>query len=350
MRNALAQPEPALAETASRLLEQVRLGDALRVTPLSGGLNNRVYHVCAARGDALLKAYFQHPGDPRDRFAAEWAFATHAWRAGLRCIPEPLACLADRKAALFQFINGRAVQPGDVSPNLVDQSMQFVEQLNSPHSRSNAAALPDAVEACFSVGGHLELVDRRIARLLTIEPTDDVASQAVRFVRERLGPTWDRTRSAIEQRVAVAGIALDETLPDAHRCLSPSDFGFHNAILTAGDRLVFHDFEYAGWDDPTKLLGDFFHQPRVPAPRDAYGETERRMISCLLLPEAMRIRIRFLLPAYGVKWCCILLNEFLPVDRSRRRFATGLDQPDRRAAQLDKARRCLRNLDWSEKL
>lgn len=48
-------------------------------------------------------------------------------------------------------------------------------------------------------------------------------------------------------------------------------------------------------------------------------------------------RARFLLDAYRVKWCCIMLNNLLP-SRARRKFA-GLE--DRTAHQLAKARSAL---------
>jgi thiamine kinase-like enzyme len=42
--------------------------------------------------------------------------------------------------------------------------------------------------------------------------------------------------------------------------VSPSDLGFHN-ILKYKKKLYFYDFEYAGLDDPIKLICDFFWHP-----------------------------------------------------------------------------------------
>ena len=42
--------------------------------------------------------------------------------------------------------------------------------------------------------------------------------------------------------------------------LSPSDFGFHN-VIKKNKKLFFFDFEYAGMDDPVKLISDFICQP-----------------------------------------------------------------------------------------
>ncbi len=40
--------------------------------------------------------------------------------------------------------------------------------------------------------------------------------------------------------------------------VSPSDFGFHNALLDDGGAISFLDFEYSGRDDPAKLDLRFF--------------------------------------------------------------------------------------------
>jgi hypothetical protein len=46
-----------------------------------------------------------------------------------------------------------------------------------------------------------------------------------------------------------------------------------------------------------------------------------------------------LLPVYQVKWCCILLNDFVRADHARRQFALGPSaDPERKRTQLDRAR------------
>jgi hypothetical protein len=55
-----------------------------------------------------------------------------------------------------------------------------------------------------------------------------------------------------------------------------------------------------------------------------------------------RQRVDLLLPVYRLKWCCILLNDFLPEGGERRRFAGRQGDPvQRKAEQLEKARRVM---------
>jgi len=45
------------------------------------------------------------------------------------------------------------------------------------------------------------------------------------------------------------------------------------------------------------------------------------------------------MPVYGIKWCCILLNEFLPAAAARRAFSVGkIKSTARKVRQLQKSR------------
>jgi hypothetical protein len=56
-------------------------------------------------------------------------------------------------------------------------------------------------------------------------------------------------------------------------------------------------------------------------------------------------RLATLWPLFGLRWCLILLNEFLPERWFRRAYAdAGLDHATTRARQLDKAEGMLRRV------
>ena len=122
------------------------------------------------------------------------------------------------------------------------------------------------------------------------------------------------------------------------RLLSPSDFGFHNAILEKNNTLRFIDFEYAGWDDPAKLVCDFFCQPEVPVPLTYFEAVTHFIAGKASNPPDLWSRIDLLFPVYHLKWCTIILNDFLPVGNARRRFARQPNVTDRKIKQLEKVR------------
>jgi Ser/Thr protein kinase RdoA (MazF antagonist) len=306
-------------------------------TPIGGTGNNAVFRLEAAGQRYVLKRYFQHPGDPRDRFATERAFATFLWKAGLRWTPEPLRWDAERRLGLFEHIPGS--RPERATPELIDSALHFFLEANAHRTGEAAGSLPLASEACFSIAEHLDRVARRVERLRQIPVDTEIAAHAAALVARELTPAWQsilsRARGSVE-----SSAPADQPLAPSERCLSPSDFGFHNALVTPDGRVRFLDFEYAGWDDPAKTVCDFFCQPAVPVPLAHLDEFRSRLAA--FDGPALRRRVSTLLPVYRIKWCCIMLNEFQPVGESRRAFAQpGADRSSRQRAQLAKVRRLL---------
>jgi hypothetical protein len=346
---------------AARFLEQMGFPDA-PLGRLIGGANNRVYQVQGETGLAVLKVYFQHPADPRNRFDAERRFYALLQQREIHAAPAALAWDESERLALFEWINGR--KPAAATSELVQQALRFVEQLNSARARlietaersarsssggqfaepsepSVSDPIPNASEACFSIVEHWQTVDRRILRLDQIQPETDLDREAARFAREELAPYWGELKE--EQRRTCRGLrSFERPLPNSARCLSPSDFGFHNCLVDLDGTARFFDFEYAGWDDPAKLICDFFCQPRAPVPMDHWGTMADVFRQAAWTDAELSERALWLLPVYRVKWCCIMLNSFVPGDRERRNFAQGPDALETtKAVQLEKARAAL---------
>jgi hypothetical protein len=324
------------------LAAAARVGPATAVLPLAGGANNRVYRLDTVTGPVLLKSYFRHPDDPRDRLGAEWAFLRFAAAANVRCVPRPLAVDPSAGLALYEFVPGESMHGTTASGADVDAALAFYRALHAAKNRVEAGDLPRASESCFSLDDHLATVARRVERLraIPVGGVTDVAAAA--FVDTELAPAWRAVLNRARAAAAACGLYLDRPLDPADRCVSPSDFGFHNALRETTGRLRFIDFEYAGWDDPAKLVCDFFCQPAVPAPATAFDRFAAGVGAGFAEPLTFQARAALLLPVYRVKWVCIMLNEFLPVGGSRRAFSRSAAEHDaRKAAQLDKARAAL---------
>ncbi len=331
-----------LLPRAAHLLAAAGFRGDFSIHPLPGAANNRVFRVEMNGSKILLKAYFRHPGDPRDRLRSEFAFSRFAWENGLRCLPQPLACDPENRLGLFEFVEGRRLLPHEINEGAVRQALTFFVDLNCYKRLPTAEALPQASEACFSIAEHLGCVECRLRALRSSERVSAVDREAGGFIESELCRVWSDVEDSVRRRAGQLDLDLDVRIPDHERCLSPSDFGFHNAILAPNGQLRFIDFEYAGWDDPAKMVCDFFCQPALPVPPDYYGEVVDAVVLDLSAQEIQRQRVAFLLPLYRVKWCCILLNEFVSVNRERRRFSQGGSDPEeRKAGQLEKARAVL---------
>ena len=320
----------------------------MTLTRLPGGANNRVYRVSGTQPPALLKAYFRGPGDSRDRLGAEFGFLRFASDRGITGIPRAFACDPAAGVGLYEFVGGRLVRAQDVGEPEVRRAAAFVEDVNRGRHEPAARRLPTASEACFALREHLECVERRVDRLTGVSGATPLERRAKELVEDALVPTWRSVRATAEARSASLGVSLDALLPSERRCISPSDFGFHNALVSAGGELTFLDFEYAGWDDPAKLICDFFCQVAVPVGGEHLPAFAQRVIAAVGGDESDLARAELLLPVYRVKWCCIQLNDFTAAGRERRRFALGeADDSERQSNQLDDAALALRSLSMA---
>lgn len=344
-----------LFELTTSLLDQLRAGPPTTIQSLTGGRNNRTYLVRSkspATGEEakwLLKHYFQDAGNGRDRAGTEWDWATFCWNRGVDWGPRPFARDASWHASLFEFLDGRRLTPEELTEADVTQAATFVIDVNQHRSHPTAALIGNAAEACFSLDEHLACVDRRIQRLTALPATDELEHSLHRFLNASLIPAWRGITDKLRSRVATE--VLSATLPQKGRCLSPSDFGFHNALKDDDGRLRFFDFEYAGWDDPAKLICDFFWQQQVPVPRELLPLLTRHFEhlddTATVGGLPLDSRVDYLFPVYGIKWCCLVLNEFLTEDRRRREFSQATPMAEtRRAEQLEHAKQLLRSVSF----
>jgi Phosphotransferase enzyme family len=289
----------------SALLHDIGAAPALKVVRLQGGTNNLVYRVETLDGTFCCKAYGADPPG-RDRFACETAFVRFAAANAIRAIPELLAADAETRCALFNFVEGQKVDQSAIDAHLVEQALAFCIALDSARNDPAARALPNASDCCLSLDEHLQSVDRRLARLSAAEN---------RAVRDLVGMVREQTFPALERRLREfsvrSGEAMDRLLTASERAISASDFGFHNALVDAARRLTFLDFEYAGWDDPAKMIADFFAQADLPVPLQFLDPFLARFAGVTADGAMIAARCRAILPLHRVKWALILLNGFL---------------------------------------
>ncbi len=316
-----------LDETQARALARRLLKDAgwsgeFSLEPMAGGRNNRVFQLRQPSGRlALLKCYFHHAKDTRDRLAQEFAFLRYARSLGCAYVAEPYAADPASHAGLMEYIVGDRPALSEVDAGHIDHAIRFFREMNARNDSNAARRLPRASEACFSIDEHVATTRGRVERLSGLVVEDDVDREAARFVREELEPVWGE----IQDRIAHAGVDRVKVLPGGERCLSASDFGFHNSLRAAGGRLRFVDFEYAGWDDPAKLINDFANQPDMLLDTTLSDQFKLALIADHAAGELLERRVELLRPVYQLKWSCICLNEFLGVGRTRGNFS-GFEQ------------------------
>ncbi|GAB2861187.1 aminoglycoside phosphotransferase family protein [Pseudoduganella ginsengisoli] len=313
--------------------------EPLQAVALRAGRNSEVLRITDHRGNStILKQYFSHQADTRDRLGTEYGFLDFCSRHGVTAVPRTLGMDKALNCALYALLPGQ--RPVELTDDHMAQAAAFIASLNTLRDAEGADRLPFASDACTAVQTHLDLAQRRIDGLLACAPANGSSVSAIErdahaFVRNTLAPAWERRDAAARAALAAEG-DLSAPLPRTALILSPSDFGFHNT-LQHDDRLAFVDFEYAGWDDPAKLICDFQCQPEVPVSA-AHGTLFQRTVLAALRDDgAIARRIAAVLPLHRIKWCGILLNELRAQDRQRRLHA-GIAADGLLEIQLAKAR------------
>jgi hypothetical protein len=314
---------------------------------IGGGGNSRVWRVdCADGARFAAKCYLRLPGDERERMKVEFGSLEFLWRSGVRSIPEPIAADPAHECGLFEFVDGTKPAPGDVSAADIDAAVGFLGRLAELAAAPGAHDLPDASASCFSAAAIARDIERRIARLEAL-PAGGAGGLALHaYLDEELRPAADGLLAWSRARLAAAGVSFDEEIVRAERTLSPSDFGFHNAIRRPTGEIVFIDFEYFGWDDPAKMIADFLLHPGTDLPHDLGRRFVRGILDRFGGQARLPDRVEGIYPLIGLTWCLIMLNEFLPDQWLRREFAMvkSRDRTARQGEQLSKSRRMLQRM------
>jgi Phosphotransferase enzyme family len=325
-------PNPSIAVPDSALhivpICEEQLGSLPASPPerLGAGRNSRVFRVALEDKRVVLFKFYRHDaGDIRDRLATEFNAVRFMWENGVRAIPCAIANDRTRFCAIYEYIDGEP--PAAVAEADVDALVDFLSSLQPLRGKAAGSAIGVASEASFSLAAVEQHVQARADRLRDQAAETPALRQ---WFDESFDPLWSDVATWYRSEAALAGRPVDLEIEADRRTLSPSDFGFHNAIRRQDGSLAFVDFEYFGWDDPAKTVVDFLLHPGMTLPETLTKRFAERFLRAFAFVPGLADRARLVYPLFGLKWCLILLNDFLP---DRETTATW----DVRTAQLRRA-------------
>ena len=190
-------------------------------------------------------------------------------------------------------------------------------------------SFPRASAACFS---GLEIESQLKKRLRKLHEQGEMKGDVKSYIYNELKPfiaemiIWSKERwNEFDD--------FERVLTQEDLTLSPSDFGFHNALEKDSGEIIFHDFEYFGWDDPVKLIVDFSLHPAMNLDEKLLRKWFRgtfKIYGKKLLPKLLAAW-----PLYALCWVLICLNEFLP-DVWRRRILADPSKLNEKELVLEK--------------
>jgi hypothetical protein len=237
------------------------LGPNSVITKLRGGINNQVYASSNAGHSFVIKGYPANSLSKHDRMKAEIDFLRLSQRLAPNYVPKLIAQDAVRRSIVLEHIDGVPYNEGEkLTETDVNHAITFIHALNQKNSMAEDFELQQAADGFMRITEHIDDVQNRIDVLQTNHLPKQCISLAIEIL-DKLKSHWLIVKEKTEQTLVRGEIT--DILEESCQCISPSDFGFHNAIKTPTG-VKFIDFEFAGRDDAAKTISDFFLQPRIP--------------------------------------------------------------------------------------
>lgn len=327
-----------IIEIAKKLLKKAGIKtDKITSYSIDQVGNNRIHRISCNEKNFALKFYYSSSEEKNNRLISECNFLKFANHCVSHNVPKIYAVDNDTSSALYEYIDGKKIlESKEITTNHIINAADFINKLNQ--NKVYAKGLKNASDACFTIKDHLSIIDNRLKEFKDLFLEDTKFSE----IKEILNSKWHTVKNETHKKIRFYNLSLDEPLEIKKRIISPSDFGFHNILIKKDGTMVFFDFEYSGWDDPAKLVCDFFNQVAVPVSSIHYELFINNAFLNLKLNEYDKMRIETLLMVYKIKWCCIILNVFSLKNVNRRLFSNqNLNLINHRDNQLTKAKKLL---------
>ena len=95
---------------------------------IRAGRNSEVSRLSNGDGQWIIKYYYQHGSDKRDRLGTEFGFLTFLKNAGVPGVSQPLAIDRVSHRALYSFLPGK--RPVAITPAHIVQAANFIKYVN----------------------------------------------------------------------------------------------------------------------------------------------------------------------------------------------------------------------------
>lgn len=285
-----------------------------------GGGNNRIYHVVMKNSRQLAIKDYRGSDDAITRVTGEWDALSLLGNKLPAQVPLPISRNHAGTQALYSWIDGTPIT--HIEDQDVRDAVEFTRKLHALSKVTSANSVGGAKEACLSLSELSKQIQDRIQSLVESEHRTPGLEQIVDKIRQ----LTDAFTSTAKNELAKHDIGQNDSLSFSEQTLSPSDFGFHNALRRGDGSLAWVDFEYFGWDDPVKLISDFIWHPGMKL-----SESQKALFLDKTLElfsarsKTVRHRFEAYFPLFGLRWCLIILNVFKTSTQERINFATSPD-------------------------
>ena len=227
-----------------------------KISPIKEYGDNFIYHLNTMADEPfILKRYYEKDTGDHDRLKVEVKNLKNLSDAGLATVPTPM-WNDGAEWVVFNYVEGKDVT--DAGDKDVELLSQFLIDLDNTGEKLKKRRIAPAFDARLTLKDYVkgiktlwDLVFNSVQRGGLTDVTMFMMTDLEQMRQDNINHfyLWCK-REKWDQ---------EAELPKKERIFNPGDFGFHNAIRRPDGNLVFVDFEYSGWDDPAKLMADFFY-------------------------------------------------------------------------------------------
>ena len=222
------------------------------VTEVMAGNNNRLFLVETGVEKYLLKIYFR---DERNRLNREFSAFEFLRDNGFVNVPKPFLKNDALNFALYSYEEGIVINSAAASPVELDLLLDFIIKLEKFNYEDVGSKFEPAVMACFELQDYLKNIQFRFVKFRDYVSSPELHPLVEEFVNDiRVVSYIEKAYKELEAKVSNFS---DQKIIQKDMRLSPVDFGFHNALFKPDKSVCFVDFEYFGWDDPSRIVADF---------------------------------------------------------------------------------------------
>ena len=274
------------------------LGQNYNTSRLAGGINNPTYLLSNENTRFVLKKITTDPTTIFDRYLAEKQFLHLANTIGDINTPKLIDCYdADRILILEYLVPDENIDVIKIDEQRINDCIKFIHKINSNTELSKELVQQRAADCYLDLTGHIENINFRILNFDVSHLPDEYKENANKLLF-LINKKWQ-----ILKEETLKFIQFNPTknkIDKSFLVISPSDFGFHNVIISK-EINFFIDFEFSGWDDPAKLYCDFILQPQIPVPWYFHALLKKELINENYLIE-YKDRIDILYKLLEFKW------------------------------------------------
>ena len=306
---------------------------------VKGRGNSSVYRIEMKSGREYAgKLYPDQTFDDRDRLVKETSAYRFLQLNEIKTVPAHIWSDKNLNFGLFEWIDGKGIT--GITDDQVNYATDFVMKLSELSKHTSHNRFNQASAACFSG----EMIEAQIhERYIAIRECSSSHSDLVDFLENyfsaALAEIMNRSMNNWPGNFGTV-------LADEFQVLNPSDFGFHNALLTK-DGLKFIDFEYFGWDDPVKLTCDFLLHPGMELTDIQKTLWLEKMKEIFSFDNNFQQRLAVSYCLYGLCWCLIILNVFI-TGRNGKKASSAADNNNteqKQTKRLEKSKKLLEHIN-----